>query len=171
MTIYAERYALAELSAHGTVMEPERAVRIACDVLRTLADDYHSLGQVHGAVTPASVMVNSDGSASLLDPLNFDLDFIAPEIIEGSDLRAGADVYAVAALLTDLLVGQVARPISLVRVDAALRPVLGMALIASPAWRYSTASEFLFKLEHAADEAFGPQWRNDRAGRASALAS
>lgn len=171
MTIYAERYSLADLTAHGAMMEPARAVAIACDVLRTLADDYHEFGRVHGAVTPASVMVHGDGSASLLDPMNFDLDYIAPEIIGGSETRPGADVYAVAALLTDLLVGHVARPISLMRIDAALRPVLGMALIASPAWRYSTASEFLHKLETAADESFGPQWREVHAGRARALAS
>lgn len=172
MTIFAERFSLEDLTAHGSTMDPIQAVSVACDVLRTLSEDYHSVGMAHGAVTPASVMVYGDGTAALLNPMNFDTDFIAPEIIEGAEVRPAADVYAVAAFLTDLLVGHTQRPLSLVTVHPTLRPVLGMALVASPAWRYTNASQFLVKLESAAAEAFGAGWRTERAELAgSSIAS
>lgn len=144
--------AVQVLEAEGA-LAPERAVRLACQVLDAL-DAAHRQGLVHGRVRPNNVLLatgsQADEEVRLLDfwfarsqtapgssigTSTGELDvsalaYMSPEQAEGLRLDARSDVYSAAAVLYEWLSGS--PPIE-VRPDAAnFRQALLAALLVKP---------------------------------------
>ncbi|MEU6852303.1 ABC transporter substrate-binding protein [Actinacidiphila alni] len=120
---YVQGSTLAQLVREQVWFDPERAVRIACDMLDALAHA-HSHGTVHRDVKPANVMITSEGAVKVAD---FGIahvlhtadarltatgsaigtpSYMSPEQINGVDIDARSDVYAVGCVLMELLTGK-----------------------------------------------------------------
>ena len=124
MEYVAAESASALLSARGK-LDVERALSIACDVARAVAE-VHALGLVHRDIKPANVLVELRETGALVKLCDFGIAretepdpaqltqagtvgtpaFMAPEQIECRPLDARADVYALGATLYCLLTGQ-----------------------------------------------------------------
>lgn len=167
---------LVDLLADG-VMRPERAVRVASDVLMALAYA-HSHGVIHCDVKPSNILLRRE--RALLTDFGFAKDlaltaitqqgmmlgtpnYMAPEQFYGERSDPRSDLYAVAAVLFHMLTGeppygsQVIRYImgdnslSLVPLPASAAPLAGViatALSRSPEARFDSAEGMLAALEH-----------------------
>ncbi|MET9217720.1 ABC transporter substrate-binding protein [Streptomyces sp. NPDC003300] len=119
---YVRGSTLAQLVREQVWFAPERAARIAADVLDALAHA-HSHGTVHRDVKPANVMITTEGAVKVADfgiahVLHSDArltatgsaigtpSYMSPEQINGVDVDARSDVYAVGCVLTELLTGR-----------------------------------------------------------------
>ncbi|WP_335973293.1 ABC transporter substrate-binding protein [Streptomyces sp. CA2R106] len=119
---YVRGGTLSQLVREQAPFEPERAVRIVCDILDALAHA-HSHGTVHRDVKPANVMVTEEGAVKVADfgiarVLDTDTrlttagssvgtpSYMSPEQINGGDVDARSDIYAVGCVLTELLTGK-----------------------------------------------------------------
>ncbi len=162
-----------------------RALRIAGQIASAL-DAAHARGLVHRDVKPANILVGEGDRAYLSDfgvvkelagagatrtgAFVGTIAYSAPEQIEGRDIDARADQYALACVLYECLVGispfhrssEVAvlnahlhaPPPKLTKtapeLPAALEPVLAKALSKSPLDRYGSCGEFLAAARAAA---------------------
>src|SRR5438093_1024016 len=164
-----------------------RALGIVGQIASAL-DAAHARGLVHRDVKPANILVGADDRAYLSDfgvvkELSSNgttrtgtfvgtIEYCAPEQIEGRAVDGRADVYALACVLYECLVGEPpfhrpsevavlnahlhAPPPKLTKaapdVPAALEPVVAKALSKSPLDRYATCGEFVAALRAAAAE-------------------
>ncbi len=104
-------------------LEPERAIRLICQVASAL-EAAHAHGLVHRDVKPANVLVTpedhvyltdfglskrvgADSQATKTGIVLGTLDYIAPEQIRGDTIGPYTDVYSLGCLITHLLTGQV----------------------------------------------------------------
>jgi len=112
---------LKELRRAAGSLAPARAVALVSQVAHAL-EATHARGVVHGDVTPKNVIVRGDGIAKLVDfgiarvqqatrpiearGLYGSVPYLAPEQVRGSQPDARSDVYALGAVLYELLVGE-----------------------------------------------------------------
>jgi hypothetical protein len=175
---YVDGSDLRELLRRERRLDAERALRIIGDAGEAL-DAAHAAGLVHRDVKPGNILVAADGTSYVCDfglarhvssvgSLTGDrgfvgtVDYVAPEQIAGRSVDGRADVYALACVLFECLVGQ--RPfereselavvfahlnekpprISDQRPElAALDPVLERALAKSPGARHPTCRQLV----------------------------
>ena len=164
-----------------------RALRIVGQIASAL-DAAHARGLVHRDVKPGNILVGPGDRALLSDfgvvkelaasgttrtgSFVGTIAYCAPEQIEGSDVDARADQYALACVLYECLVGTSpfhrssdvavlnahlhASPPRLTKaapdLPAALEPVLAKALSKSPLDRYGSCGEFVAAARSAAAE-------------------
>jgi serine/threonine-protein kinase len=164
-----------------------RALRIAGQIAGAL-DAAHARGLVHRDVKPGNILVGADDRALLSDfgvvkelrspgttrtgTFVGTIDYCAPEQIEGREVDARADQYALACVLYECLVGIApfhrssdvavlnahlhAAPPKLSKaapdLPPALEPVLAKALSKSPLDRYAGCGEFVAAARAAAAE-------------------
>jgi Protein kinase domain len=152
----------------ATKLDQPWAVDAAADVVMQAGqalEHAYNKGIVHGALTPANIVVQDDGRVLVTD---FGLDelralvggwvkraaspYVAPEHVLGQPADARADVYSLAAILYSLLTrrtpqivkGQVLPPSRFnADVPEAMDPVLVKALSPAPADRYPDVKAFL----------------------------
>jgi protein kinase-like protein len=175
---YVEGCDLKALLVSEGKLPLRRTLRILGQIASAL-DAAHARGLVHRDVKPANILVGPDDRAYLSDfgvvkelaaagttrtgSFVGTIEYCAPEQIEGKDVDARADVYALACVLYECVVGTPpfhrssdvavlnahlhAAPPKLSKaapdLPAALEPVLAKALSKSPLDRYSTCGEFV----------------------------
>jgi predicted Ser/Thr protein kinase len=175
---YVEGSDLKTLLVKEGKLPLRRALRILGQIASAL-DAAHARGLVHRDVKPANILVGADDRAYLSDfgvvkelaaagttrtgSFVGTIEYSAPEQIEGKDVDARADVYALACVLYECVVGTPpfhrssdvavlnahlhAPPPKLSKaapdLPAALEPVLAKALSKSPLDRYASCGEFV----------------------------
>ncbi|MDZ7678737.1 MAG: serine/threonine-protein kinase [Acidimicrobiales bacterium] len=177
-------------------LSPEQCCAVSVAVLTGLAHA-HSQDILHRDVKPENVLFNSAGVPKLADfgiaKVVGDASsnrtatgvvmgtpaYMAPEQGSGRPLGPGTDVYAVGAMLYELLSGRLPfestgdalsqlyrhvheRPRPVRDIEAAVpEPVADVvmrALEKEPADRYETAADFARALDAAASDGYGPDW-------------
>jgi serine/threonine protein kinase len=182
---WAEGRLLRQIMAPGVKLPVERAVRIAvrlCDAL----DYIHSRGVVHRDLKPENIMVDERDQIKLIDfglasshgarRLTFGKfsqlmgtpDYIAPEQVKGKRGDARSDIYALGAILYEMLTGrapfQGSNPLAVMNarltrapvppreleseLSAELQAIVSRAMERDAAWRYASARDFAWDLEH-----------------------
>lgn len=117
---YVDGFTVQELLQAGP-LAPDVACLIAVAVARALAAA-HRQGILHRDIKPANVMVGNDGSVKLMDFGIAKVEtqntltetgavvgtpaYLAPEIVKGGSASEASDVYAVGALLYEMLAGK-----------------------------------------------------------------
>ncbi len=189
---YVDGQTLRQKLAHGRLALPD-ALGIVTTVLEALGHA-HAAGIIHRDVKPENIMLTSGGLAKLLDfglakhVLSLDvapptqtnltadhailgtLGYMAPEQINGQPLDAQTDVFAVGAVLYELLSGQPAFPgktpteriLSVLTRDPvplpadtvppAISNALSRALARDRTARYASAAEMLGDLQNPGDD-------------------
>jgi serine/threonine protein kinase len=178
---------LKTLLAAEERLPSRRALRIVGQIAGAL-DAAHARGLVHRDVKPANILVGADERAYLSDfgvvkevasngstrtgAFIGTIDYCAPEQIEGREVDARTDVYALACVLYECLAGTPpfhrpsdvailnahlhSPPAKLTRaapdVPPALEHVVAKALSKSPLDRYASTGEFLAAARSAAAE-------------------
>jgi serine/threonine-protein kinase len=163
----------------------ERAVALTvaiCDAL----DNLHKHGVVHRDLKPENIMVDAEDRIKIIDfgialkedarritqtgltPALGTPDYISPEQVKGQHGDQRSDVYALGAILYEMLTGQppftgpnplavmnerlLTDPTPARELNAAISPeleeILFRAMAREPRHRYATASEMAWELEH-----------------------
>jgi serine/threonine-protein kinase len=163
----------------------ERAVKIALGILDAL-DYMHKHGVVHRDLKPENVMVEDEDNIKLIDfgiamkedarrltyagpsPMLGTPDYISPEQVKGQRGDQRSDIYALGAMLYEMLTGKVpfvgANPLVVMNERVLMDPVparklnpeitpqldeiLHRAMVREPRHRYSTAADMAWELEH-----------------------
>ena len=126
---YVEGTDLKQLIAEERRLEPSRAVGLVSQVAEGL-DEAHSRGLVHRDVKPSNVLITEEGEkehAYLADfgltkpastetaaresiGLSGSYDYVSPEQISDGPAQSASDIYALSAVLYELLTGRVPYP-------------------------------------------------------------
>jgi serine/threonine-protein kinase len=163
----------------------DRAVKIALGILDAL-DYMHKHGVVHRDLKPENVMVDAEDNIKLIDfgiamkedarrltyagpsPMLGTPDYISPEQVKGQRGDQRSDIYALGAMLYEMLTGKVpfvgANPLVVMNERVLMDPVparklnpeitpqldevLHRAMVREPRHRYSTAADMAWELEH-----------------------
>jgi serine/threonine protein kinase len=163
----------------------ERATDLALQILDAL-DAMHKHGVVHRDLKPENVMVNEEDRIKLIDfgialredarritfvemsPMLGTPDYIAPEQVKGQRGDQRSDIYALGAMLYEMLAGEPPfsgpNPLAVMNarvlhdapavrkrrpeVSRELEEIVNRALVRDPRRRYQTASEMAIELEH-----------------------
>lgn len=163
----------------------DHAVKIALGILDAL-DYMHKHGVVHRDLKPENVMVDDEDNIKLIDfgiamkedarrltyagpsPMLGTPDYISPEQVKGQRGDQRSDIYALGAMLYEMLTGKVpfigANPLVVMNERVLMDPVparklnqqitpqldevLHRAMVREPRHRYSTAADMAWELEH-----------------------
>ncbi len=163
----------------------DRAVALTISICDAL-DNLHKHGVVHRDLKPENIMVLDDDRIKIIDfgialkedarritqtsltPALGTPDYISPEQVKGQRGDQRSDIYALGAMLYEMLTGQppftgqnplvvlnervLADPTPARELNAAISPqlqeILARALERDPRHRYSTAVEMAWELEH-----------------------
>jgi eukaryotic-like serine/threonine-protein kinase len=163
----------------------DRAIKITLGICDAL-DYMHKHGVVHRDIKPENVMVDDEDHVKLIDfgiamkedarrltfagpsPMLGTPDYISPEQVKGHRGDQRSDIYAVGAMLYEMLTGQppftgsnplavmnervLADPKPARKINAEISPqleeILCRALERDPRHRYATAIEMAWELEH-----------------------
>jgi serine/threonine-protein kinase len=189
-----EGESLADLIGRDGPLEPRPAVELALQACAGL-EHAHRAGLVHRDVKPANLLIRSDGTLKVADfgiarvadaatrltqagTILGTACYLAPEQADGGEITARADVYALGAVLYELLAGRppfVAESIPelvlrrqraeiepLAEVPAELERVVLRALERDPANRPATAAELARELAKTTIELPTARTRRDR---------
>jgi serine/threonine-protein kinase len=167
------------------ILPVERAVALTVAICAAL-DNLHKHGVVHRDLKPENIMVDAEDRIKIIDfgialkedarritqtgltPALGTPDYISPEQVKGQHGDQRSDVYALGAILYEMLTGQppFAGPNSLAvmnerlltdptparELNAAISPeleeILFRAMAREPRHRYATASEMAWEMEH-----------------------
>lgn len=158
---------LAEARGQGGKLPTDIAAAIARAVIDGLATA-HALGLVHGAVHPRSIVIDAHGAVRIADvavgralsraaaagaepTLTRGLaGYLAPEVALGDVPGPAADVYAVGALLFQMLTGEV--PPGSLRVSPAVERLVQRALDTDLHRRFENAIELQENFAEALDD-------------------
>lgn len=167
-----EAWLVMELVEGGTLanrvpMEPREAVRVmgsVCEALQAV----HDAGLVHRDVKPENVLIAASGEVKLSD---FGIvretksamtrpgsamgtpGFVAPEVLAGEAATVRADVYALGAMLRQLITGQA--PLGEAPLPGGLDAIVRRAMATSPDGRFESAREFHLALSQVTLEESG----------------
>ena len=180
------RVILNEQDLHGEHKLPvDRAVKITLGICEAL-DYMHKHGVVHRDLKPENVMVGADDHIKLIDfgiamkedarrltfagpsPLLGTPDYISPEQVKGQRGDQRSDIYALGAMLYEMLTGEPPftgpNPLAVMNervladpkparklnpeISPQLQEILYRALERDPRHRYATAAEMAWDLEH-----------------------
>ncbi len=169
-----EAYLVMEYVDGGTLaakgqLEPREAVRVTLAVCEAL-QAVHDAGLVHRDVKPENVLLTSNGEVKLSD---FGIaretkgqaltrpgaamgtpGFVAPEVLRGEPASVRADLYALGAMLRQLVTGEApvgeAAPL-----PGGLDVIVRRAMAAAPELRFESAREFQLALRDVTLEAAG----------------
>ncbi len=166
-------------------LPPERAVKIVIGICNAL-DYIHSHGVVHRDLKPENIMVDPNDNIKLIDfgiaaqagarRLTFAKlsnvmgtpEYISPEQVKGKRGDGRSDIYALGAMLYEMLTGKepfqgpnpfaimndrlLNNPIPPREIDSSISPqlqeIIYRALERDPKNRYATAREFAWDLQH-----------------------
>ncbi|HEV7677083.1 MAG TPA: serine/threonine-protein kinase [Candidatus Dormibacteraeota bacterium] len=175
---------LRAMAAEGQVLPPAAAIAAVDDVLNAL-EAAHAEGIVHGDIRAEHVLVTAMGTAKLggfavsgaLQGLPAQAGagrpgYASPERLAGHPPDAGSDLYAVAALASELMTGSTPSP---GRIGPPALPavaeVLRRGLSAEASRRFASATELRMALIAATAGSMGPSWRlaSDLGARAAAV--
>jgi serine/threonine-protein kinase len=163
---------LHALAPQGQVLPPASAVAAVDDVLNAL-EAAHGAGIVHGDIRAEHVLVTPTGTAKLggfavsealqaipAQPGAGRPGYTSPERLAGRPADAASDLYALAALASELMTGATPSP-GRIGPPAlpAIAEVLRRALSADAARRYGSATELRTALVGATGGSMGPAWR------------
>ncbi|MDP2144183.1 MAG: HDOD domain-containing protein [Gallionella sp.] len=187
---YIEGKTLAQVLKEEKTLPFARAAEIACDALKGLVYA-HEQGVSHLDIKPANIMIAKNGLAMVMDfglattsnadeqtatgMINGTPRYVAPEIVSGQIGGPLADVYAMGAVLYEMVTGQhavtgeslfevlnraaneqiVVPSVHNAEVDEALESIIMNALEKKPADRYPNAESMLRDLEEYLDESRG----------------
>jgi serine/threonine-protein kinase len=163
-------HTLAEVIRSEAPLAPGRAARIAARVAEAL-EFAHGHGVVHRDVAPGNVMLTDTGEVKVLDfgiahadlgstgpsSVRGTLAYVAPEIARGLPADARSDVYALGAVLSELLTGVPPHGDATPDLPAPLGSVVRRCLAEDPRDRFARACELADALASAMGEA--PQTR------------
>jgi serine/threonine protein kinase len=174
---------LRTLAPPGQVLPPAAAVAAVDDVLNAL-ESAHAEGIVHGDIRAEHVLITSAGIAKLggfavsqalqvlpAQPGAGRPGYASPERLAGKPPDQASDLYAVAALASELMTGATPSP---GRIGPPALPavadVLQRALSADASRRLGSATELRAALIGAMAASMGPSWRlaSDLGARAAA---
>lgn len=182
----------------GEPVPPRLALRVVRDVLAVLEtvhtirdDDGHALGLVHRDLSPSNVLIAKDGTVKLADfgiarttfgthattgvMAKGTLGYMSPEQARGEPLDARSDLFAVGALLHEMLTGRspydeqdarlaLARAragdvqpfeVTMPEADRALADLIDQALSAEPVERFVSAARMRDAVEAVAQRLGG----------------
>ncbi|MCK9929381.1 protein kinase [Frankia sp. Mgl5] len=184
---------VTELLPGGSLERQNLDAPASCAVALAVADGLthaHAASVLHLDITPANILFTADGRPKLTDlgvaGLTEDSDltvgrivgtpqYLAPEQVTGDPLGPPTDLYALAAVLYELLAGtplfgagrtapdlfrhhcEVVPPPP-PGVPEPVADLLARALAKRPAERHQTAAEFARHLAEAARRGYGPGW-------------
>ncbi|HET6712330.1 MAG TPA: protein kinase [Actinomycetota bacterium] len=137
---------LVDLDRDADAHDPRWIARIGAAAARALAHA-HERGIVHRDVSPANIMVTTDGAVKILDfgiardggdahssaASRGTIAYVAPEVLRGGTADARADLYSLGAVLAEL-----ARGLD----DHRLRAALDRATATDPVARFASATAF-----------------------------
>lgn len=144
------------MSASTGLSEPQK-LTVGRALLTELAG-WHGAGRVHGAIGPATVLVDDAGVLTLVDgPV--DQAYAGPEVLSGQPATPASDLYSAAALMAHLFRGAPTLPPSVAALDAGVAWLLGPVLTADPTTRPSSAAGMVAALDQLAEQRHGSEWR------------
>lgn len=143
-----EGVTLADRLSAGARFSHSRAVELVDQILAVLAG-IHDAGLVHGELQPETVVLGP-GGVSLIDFSRTDggdwlgaQEYVAPEVLDGHTPTVASDLYAVGAILQELLVDPRVPP-------SAVDRAVARAMSHAPAARFPDARAFASALRTGA---------------------